>query len=230
MNSPHTLSAVDRELGELSAMIGAMGGLVADQLEKLIDALRRGDSAALAGIVVRDAEVDAWQGRVEERIVSLLARMQPMARDLRGALASQLVALELERSGDHVKRIAKQLAKIADPLPAEVVGRLVWFGNKARAILAQSIDAYSRADAAQARQAWADDVELDRVYKDFLGDLLARMRTNGDWVDIGVRLVGIAKSLERIGDHATNIAEEARFVAVGDVMPTHRGSPADAGG
>ncbi len=223
MTAPHTLTVLDRELGELAAAVAAMGGLVVDQLGRLLDAMHRGDGGAFGRIAARDAEVDAAQAGIEERVVSLLARMQPMARDLRGVLASQLVALELERSGDHVKRIAKEIGRIAEPLPSEVVSRLLWIGNQARAILQRSLDAYMRADATQAPQAWADDAELDRFYKDFLSDLLARMRVEGAWVDIGVRLISIAKRLERIADHATNVAEEARFVASGELATAHPG-------
>lgn len=225
----HTLSAVDRELGDLNAAIGAMGGLVVDQIDRLLEALHRADPAALAAVAARDAEVDEFQSRIEERVMSVLARMQPMARDLRAALAGQLVALELERSGDHVKRIAKEIAKIPGALPAEVASRLIWFGNKARALLQRSLTAYLRADATEVGTAWADDVELDRVHKDFIGELMARMRASGDWVDIGVRLMGIAKSFERIGDHGTNVAEQARFVASGEMTPTHRGGAGDLG-
>ncbi|HUX72868.1 MAG TPA: phosphate signaling complex protein PhoU [Steroidobacteraceae bacterium] len=224
MNTPHTLSVVEKEMHALAAGINAMGALVAQQLTDLLDALRRADAAALAAVAARDGEVDAFQARIEEQVMSLLVRLQPVARDLRSVLAGQLVALELERSGDHVKRIAKQLGKIPGTLPSEISSRLLWFGNQARALLQRALNAYHSADAAQARQAWADDVELDRMYHGFLSDLLARMRGDGDWVDIGVRLVGIAKSMERIGDHATNIAEEARFVALGEIMPARRGS------
>ncbi len=224
MSTPHTLSIVDKEMRELSAAIGEMGALVGELLTAMLEALRRGDTAALAAVAARDSEVDARQANIELQVVSLLARVQPMARDLRGVLASQLVALELERSGDHVKRIAKQLIKIPGTLPAQISSRLLWFGNQARALLQRALDAYADADATQAKQAWADDVELDRMYHGFLSDLLARMRENGDWVDIGVRLVGIAKSMERIGDHATNIAEEARFVALGEITAARRGS------
>ncbi|MDE2306111.1 MAG: phosphate signaling complex protein PhoU [Gammaproteobacteria bacterium] len=230
MTAPHTLSAVDRELGDLNASIAAMGGLVVDQIERMLAALHRGDGAALAAVAARDAEVDAAQTRVEERVMSVLATMQPMARDLRAALAGQMVALELERSGDHVKRIAKDFARIPGVLPSEVVSRLLWFGNKARSLLQRSIDAYMRADASEVGGAWADDVELDRMHKEFIGDLMLRMRASADWVDIGVRLMGIAKSLERIGDHGTNVAEQARFVAIGEVTPAHRGGAGDAAG
>ena len=225
MSTPHTLSALDRELGELAAAVAAMGGLVVDQLGRLLDALNHGDAAALAPIAARDSEVDASQAGIEERVVSLLARLQPMARDLRTVLASQLVALELERSGDHVKRIAKELGRIPGELPTEVRGRLSWIGNQARGILQRALDAYARADASQAPQAWADDAELDRFYKEFLSDLLARMRGETSWVDNGVRLISIAKSLERIADHATNVAEEARFVASGELAAAHRSGP-----
>ena len=225
MSTPHTLSALDRELAELAVAVAAMGGLVVDQLGRLLEALGRGDAAALAPIAARDAEVDASQAGIEERVVSLLARLQPMARDLRTVLASQLAALELERSGDHVKRIAKELGRIPGDLPTEVRGRLSWIGNQARGILQRALDAYARADASQVPQAWADDAELDRFYKEFLSDLLARMRGETGWVDIGVRLISIAKSLERIADHATNVAEEARFVASGELAAAHRGEP-----
>ena len=145
--------------------------------------------------------------------------------DVRRSEAMARTALELERSGDHVKRIAKELGRIPGDLPTEVRGRLSWIGNQARGILQRALDAYARADATQAPQAWADDAELDRFYKEFLSDLLARMRGETGWVDIGVRLISIAKSLERIADHATNVAEEARFVASGELGAAHRGEP-----
>lgn len=222
MSSPHTLSAVENELLGLASAIAEMGQMAQRQLADLLDALRRGDDDALTAIIAGDAQIDAAHGQIEERLVGLLARIQPMARDLRAVLATQRVALELERTGDHVKRIAKQIRKIKGPLPAEISSRLLWFGGQAQALLERALSAYSTADAELAKQTWSDDSELDRMYHGFLSDILARMRENGDWVDIGVRLVGIAKSLERIGDHATNIAEEARFVALGEILQSRR--------
>lgn len=222
MSSPHTLSAVENELMELASAISEMGQQATQQLAKLLEALRRSDDGALAAVIAGDVQIDTSHSRIEERLIGLLARIQPMARDLRTVMATQRVALELERTGDHVKRIAKQLRKIKGPLPAEISSRLLWFGGQAQALLARALSAYATADADLAKQTWADDTELDRMYHGFLSDILARMRENGDWVDIGVRLVMVAKSLERIGDHATNIAEEARFVALGEIVQAHR--------
>ena len=222
MNTPHTLSAVEAGLEDLSARLDAMGALVVEQIGVMLDAIRRMDADGFADVIARDDEVDARQARIEEQLLGLLARIQPVAGDLRAVLAGQRVALELERSGDHAKRISKQLLKIPAPLPAEISSRLLWFGGQARSLLQRALEAYARRDGSGTRQAWADDAELDRMYDGFLSELLTRMSERGDWVEIGVRLVGIAKSLERIGDHATNIAEEARFVAVGEVVQARR--------
>lgn len=222
MSSPHTLSAVENELMALNSGISNMGELVQHQLASLLDALRHLDSDALSAVIAHDAEVDAHQGKIEEQLVGMLARIQPMARDLRVVLAAQRVALELERCGDHIKRIAKQVLKIKGALPAEITSRLLWFGNQALALLERALLAYTNADGEQAEQAWAEDSELDEMYHGLLSELLARMRENAEWVEIGVRLVNVAKSMERIGDHATNIAEEARFVALGEILQSRR--------
>jgi len=222
MKNSHILSAVDDELDELSRRLYAMGALVVEQITAMLDAIREMDADAFSAVIARDAEVDARQARIEEQLFSLLARMQPMASDLRSVISGQRVALELERCGDHAKRICKQLLKVSEPLSAEVISRLLWLGCQARTLLQRALETYAHADAAGTRQAWADDAELDRMYHGFLSELLTRMRENSEWVEIGVRLVGIAKSLERIGDHATNIVEEARFVALGEILQTSR--------
>lgn len=222
MNTPHTLSAVDEELGELSSRLDAMGQLVLEQIVAMLEAIRQMNPDGFSTVIARDAEVDARQARIEEYLISLLSRMQPVAGDLRAVLSGQRVALELERTGDHAKRICKQLLKISEPLPAEITSRLLWLGGQARSLLQRALQAYADKDDAVTRQAWADDAELDRMYHGFLSELLTRMRERGDWVAVGVGLVGIAKSLERIGDHATNIAEEARFVAVGEILQGRR--------
>lgn len=115
---PHTLSVIEGEMRALAAAVNAMGGQVCEQLTNLLEAIRCHDSDALRSVIARDAEVDAAQGRLDKQLIALLAKTQPVARDLRAALAAQRVALELERSGDHVKRIAKQLLKIDGLVPA----------------------------------------------------------------------------------------------------------------
>lgn len=219
---PHTLSVVEGGMKALTAAVNAMGGQVCEQLADLLNAIRRHDTDALRRVIARDAEVDAAHGRLDEQLIALLAKTQPVARDLRVALAAQRVALELERSGDHVKRIAKQLLKIDGPMPAAFNSHLVWFGAQALGQLQRALMAYVSGDAEQAQEAWADDSNLDRMYQRFLSELLERMREDREWVDNGVRLMSAAKSMERIGDHATNIAEEGRFVALGAVLPTRR--------
>lgn len=220
--SPHTLSSIDAELRGLAQQIDSMGALVLAQITAVLDAIRHTDTSQFDAVIADDAKVDACQGKIEEQLLSLLAQIQPVAGDLRWVLSGQRVALELERCGDHCKRISKQLRKIHEPLSAELSSRLQWFGGQARVLLQRALESYRQADASVTRQAWDDDAELDRVYHGFLSELLARMREDSSWVDVGVRLVGVAKSLERIGDHATNIAEEARFVASGEVLTARR--------
>lgn len=99
---------------------------------------------------------------------------------------------------------------------------LIWFGGQALGQLQRALMAYVSGDAKQAQEAWADDSNLDRMYQRFLSELLERMREHREWVDNGARLMSAAKSMERIGDHATNIAEEVRFVTLGAVLPTRR--------
>lgn len=220
--TPHTLSVVEDQLHALSVAMRDMADHVGRQLGELLDALQCADATALPLIVAADAQIDARHARIEEQLLGLLARSQPLARDLRDVLAAHRVALDLERIGDHVKGIAGQLSAVTWPLPAEITSRLLWFGHQAQALLRRAAAAYASADAAAVQRAWDEDAELDRMYHGLLAELLNRMRDNGAWVQTGVRLVMVAKSLERIGDHATNIAEEARFVALGEIVQAHR--------
>ncbi len=222
MPSFHSLSAVENELMALGSALGDMARLTRAQLDHLLEAIRDRNPEGLKAVVAEDQGVDAGHGRVETLLLGLLARIQPMARDLRSVLSAQRVALELERSGDHSKRVAKHLLKIGEPLPDGIVQRLLWFGDKARALQELAVEAYLNADAEAAQRAWGEDADLDRVHHEFISDLISRMRGDGEWVQIGVTLVGVTKSLERIGDHATNIAEEARFVAMGEILQSHR--------
>ena len=219
---PHTLSALEGELQELSAAVAHMGDAVCEQLTHLLDALRHLDVAALSDVIDGDARIDMLHSELDLRIVGLLARNQPVARDLREVLAAQRVGLELERTGDHVKRIAKHLLSIQPSLPAEITGRLLWFGGQAQALLQRALWTYEHLESDQVERTWADDAQLDQMYHGLLAELLGRMRQQSEWVAAGVSLVMAAKSLERIGDHATNIAEEAQFVALGETLQGRR--------
>ncbi|MDE2148834.1 MAG: phosphate signaling complex protein PhoU [Gammaproteobacteria bacterium] len=220
--APHTLSVVDADLHQLERGINRMAASARAQLARLLAALRRGAADELAAVIADDAEIDAWRRQLDDQAIALIARLQPLARDLRVIVAAQRVARELERVGDHVKRMAKRLRQMQLPLPAEIVSRLQWIGGQAQSLLSQAVEAFQRSDAAGAERAWADDAELDRMYRGLIAELLARMQKEPIWVETGVGLVMVAKSLERIGDHATNIAEEARCVAIGERPPGDR--------
>lgn len=226
----HTLSAVDQDLRRLEGAVDRMAADTRAQLSRLLAALRRGDADELAAIIADDVAIDDQRTRIDRQAIATIARLQPLARDLRGVIAAQRVASELERVGDHVKRMAKRLRELRLPLPAEIVSRLLWIGAQAQALLAQAVEAFQRSDASAAERAWADDAELDRMYRGLIAELLSRMQQDPTWIETGVGLVTVAKSLERIGDHATNVAEEARFVAVGELPPSDRGATVPGAG
>ncbi|MBX6419400.1 MAG: phosphate signaling complex protein PhoU [Nevskia sp.] len=220
--APHTLSVYDAHLRELIRRVEDMGASARAQLARLLAAVRHGDGEEFAAVIAADDRIDAQRGDIDREALELIARLQPVARDLRVIVAAQRVSRELERIGDHVKRMAKRLREQHLPLPAEIVGRLLWIGGQAQTLLAQAVEAFVGADASASERAWLDDAELDRMYHGLIGELLARMREAPEWIETGVSLVTVAKSLERIGDHATNIAEEARFVVSGELPPLHR--------
>lgn len=214
----HTVKSYDDELHHISTRIAEMGGLVEAQLADAIEAVVRRNAQLGAQTDQRDAQVDAMEREIDEAIVQLLARRQPMADDLRQVLASLKIVGILERVGDYAAHIGKRGAELAQDreTPAvQVIGRM---GKMVRDLLGDVLGAYARHDAELALSVWRRDQDIDQLYSSFFRELLTSMAEDPKNINACMHLLFIAKYIERVGDFATNIAENVHFLVLG-VMP-----------
>jgi phosphate transport system protein len=211
----HTLKAVDEELAGLAHDLAAMGDLAVAQVRAAIDVFLGHDLGNAQKVVRGDDALDLQDAEIERRAVKFIALRQPVADDLRRVVAAMKIATQLERCGDLGKNIAKRVAQMDAGAPAgqaELIGGL---GRMAAARLAAVVEAYRQDDAQGAYTVWASDTEIDVLHEAVLRDIVSRMTAAPDAVADGAHLLFIAKNLERIGDHATNIAELVHYQITG---------------
>jgi phosphate transport system protein len=209
--------ALDRELRAIKDDVLRMGSLVEEAIRGAVDALVRHDADAALAVIVGDARTNELQRRIAVQITATIATQSPVARDLRFLMALDRVTYELERMGDHASSVAKQARKLA-PLPPlkryvdlPEMGELV--AAQVHAILLALVDV----DEDAARRVAAGDDEVDHIYRRIFDELIELMRADPANVDRGTRLLFAAYYTERIGDRATNIAEDVVFLSSGRV-------------
>ncbi|HWQ86001.1 phosphate signaling complex protein PhoU [Brevundimonas sp.] len=219
----HTVKAYGDELNQLTAEVARMGGLAEAQVADAVDSVARRDIALARAVVDRDAKLDAMHRDIERKAIRLIALRQPVASDLRRALASMKLAVDLERTGDLAKNIAKRGLILAegDPMPPltrsiERMGKLV--SMRLRDVL----DAYAAAEVDGAIAVWNTDDEVDEHYNALFRELLTYMMGDPRTITAGTHLLFMAKNLERIGDHATNIAETIYYEITGQEFTGER--------
>lgn len=200
-----------------------MGGLAEAQVVDAVDAVVRRDVPLAQALIVRDLRLDTLQTEVERRALELIARHHPAEADLRRAISTLKLAMNLERCGDLARNIAKRSLVLSAGEPIlpltgaiERMGRLV--SSRLRAVL----DAYASGDVQPALDVWRRDGEVDEHYESLFRELLSHMQTRSDSVAAGAHLLFVAKNLERIGDHATNIAEILHFQMTGEELTGER--------
>jgi len=219
----HTVKAFDTELKDLSREIVEMGGLVEQQIADAIDSLVEQDMDQAQRVIAADPQIDRLQREIEEKAVLTIARRQPMAIDLRETIAAQRIANELERMGDYAKNIAKRvLATGSEIQPMPVVRGLEHMAELVLAALKQVLDAYSQHDVAKALEVWRGDEETDAVYDSLFRELLTYMLEDPRNITFCTHLLFCAKNIERIGDHATNIAETVYYIVQGVALEEER--------
>ena len=218
----HTVRSYEEELNRLRDTIARMGGLAERQVAEATTALVERDGDAAAEVVKRDAEIDALEREVEGFCVRLLALRQPMGADLRLIVACLKIGHNLERIGDYARNAAKRSIVLAE-LPA--FGSLNGFQRMARMVqenLQGAIDALVNDDAAKADEVWANDEPVDEIYNGIFREMLTFMMEDPRNITAATHLLFVAKNLERIGDHATNIAETVHYAVRGDSLPDDR--------
>ncbi len=219
----HTVTAFDTELRELAVRVLQMGGLAEQFLSEAMLALRRSDPAAAALVIERDERLDDLEAETSNMAVTMIARRQPVARDLREIVGALKISGDLERIGDLAKNIAKRVLVIhGEATPPRLMGGLEHLSEIALVQLKNVIDAYARRDIDSAKAVWAADQSLDATYTSIFRELLTYMMEDPRNITACTHLLFAAKNIERIGDHTTNIAETIHYMVVGETLDDPR--------
>jgi phosphate transport system protein len=220
--SNHVVKSYDAELRRLRGMMAEMGGIVESQLANATNAVLHRDTDAATHAVEDDPKVDALEHEIEQFVIRLLALRQPMASDLRQVVAALKMTGDLERIGDYAANVAKRSIVLAQfSLPYTFSG----LANMTRLVQAQLkaiIDAVGTADAESALRVWQSDQVIDDIYNALFRELITYMMEDPRNITPCTHLLFIAKNLERIGDHATNIAETIYYAVRGEVLSEAR--------
>ena len=223
MASEHTAKAFDSDLQELTRLVAEMGGLAERMITDSVDALVRRDVALSKRVVANDVEIDRLQHVIEERAVLTIARRQPMAVDLREIVGAMRVAVDLERIGDLAKNIGKRVSAIeSDFQPLKLIRGLEHMTDLVQSQVKSVLDAYASHDLPAAMGVWKGDEEVDAICTSLFRELLTYMMEDPRNISFCIHLMFCAKNIERIGDHATNIAENAYYVVTGEQLPAAR--------
>ena len=219
----HIVKAFDAELDGLGQKIAEMGGIAEKMMSDAMDALSDLNSELARAVITTDMRLDTLQRDIEESATLTIARRQPMAVDLRQIIGAIRVAGDLERVGDLAKNIAKRTLRATGEmrLPRAVVG-LKHMNDVAALQLKNVLDAYAQRDVEKAREVWAKDVELDALEDSIFRDLLTSMMEDPRNIGFCTSLLFVSKNIERIGDHATNIAETVFYLVTGSTLPADR--------
>jgi phosphate transport system protein len=221
--SEHIVKSFHDQLEALSTGIVQMGGMCETQLANAIDAVVRRDVALAEQTVASDARIDQLEAQIEQQAVRLLALRQPLALDLRETLAALKISADLERIGDLAKNVAKRTMVISNDAPdAHLTQGLGRMGRQALAQVKNVLDAFAKRDANAAMMVWKRDGEIDEIYNSLFRELLTYMMEDPRKIGPSTHLLFIAKNFERIGDHATNIAETVYYVVTGTKMSDAR--------
>jgi len=219
----HTIRAFDADLQALARMISEMGGLAEKQVIDAIRSLDRLDVAMARRIIADDAKINGIQHEIEEKVILTIARRQPMAADLREIVAALRISNDLERIGDLAKNIAKRVSVLDNDIPLRQVMRGVeHMADLALVALKNVLDSYIRRDVEKAVAVWRGDEEIDAVKNSLLRELLTYMIENPRNIGICIHLMFCIKNIERMGDHATNIAENVYHMVEGKMLPDDR--------
>jgi phosphate transport system protein len=219
----HTAKAFDTDLQEITRKVAEMGGLAERQIGDALQALTERDPDLAERVIATDPTIDALQHEIEEKSVLTIARRQPMAVDLREIVGAMRVCHDLERIGDHAKHIAKRVVALdLDLHPQRLIRGVEHMASLVLALLKQVLDAYASRDLATALAVWNGDEEVDALCTALFRELLTYMMEDPRNITFCMHLMFCAKDIERIGDHATNIAETVYYMIEGRPIADQR--------
>ena len=219
----HTAKAFDTDLQEIMRKVAEMGGLAERQIGDAVHALVERDTELAERVIATDPTIDAMQHEIEEKAILTIARRQPMAVDLREIVGAMRVCNDLERIGDHAKHIGKRVVALdGDFNPQKLIHGVEHMAALVAAQLKQVLDAYASRDLAAALAVWSGDEEVDNLCTSLFRELLTYMMEDPRNITFCMHLMFCAKDLERIGDHATNIAETVYYMIEGRPIADQR--------
>jgi phosphate transport system protein len=215
--NPHIVKTYGEELDQLSAEVVLMGGLAEAQVADAVEAVARRDVALAQSVVQRDHRLDELEKDIERKCIRMIALRQPMADDLRKTVAAMKLATSLERTGDLAKNIAKRAVLISEAEPMAPLTRSIErMGKLVSSRLRDVLDAYKGGKQDLAQTVWNSDAEVDEHYNAMFRELLTYMMGDPRTISACTHLLFMAKNLERIGDHATNMAEYIHYELTGE--------------
>ena len=215
----HTVKAFDEDITRLRGLIAEMGGLAEVSVNEAMDALVRGQEGLARTVIQRDKRIDEMEMEVDRLAIRILALRAPMADDLREVIASLKIAGVIERIGDYAKNIAKRVGHIEGRQRFEPLTLLPAMAEVASEMVHDVLTAYAARDAESAREIVLRDAKVDAFYDSIFRNLVSHMVENPASITSAAQLLFVARNIERIGDHATNVAEQVYYAATGTYLP-----------
>jgi len=215
MATQHIVKSYDQEITLLTRKVLEMGGLVEHQIAKAIDALVKRSVEDAAKVIEFDDQIDRMEEEIDQHAIRLLATRQPMAVDLRLITMTMKISNDLERIGDYATNIAKRCKRLAASPPIKPLYTIPRMAQITQAMVKDVLDAYVERDSDKAVAAWHRDDEVDDMYTSVFRELLTYMIEDPRNISPALDLIAVAKHLERMADHATNIAEKVHYMIHG---------------
>lgn len=221
-NVPHTVKSYEDELKNLNLNIVKMGALCEEALKNSIDSLVEKNQSKAENVISNDEKIDKFESIIEQQVVDLIALRQPMAIDLRETVTALKISSDLERIGDLSKNISKRSLLLSEDLDKQLIQNFKLLAEKVQKQLKSVIDAYLERSAEVAINVWENDEKIDEITNDCMQNSIDFLKKDKNNLQNGTHLLFISKNLERMGDHATNIAEQVYFLVKGEYLEGDR--------
>ena len=225
MVAQHTVKAFDDDITRLHGLIAEMGGLAELSVHEAMDALVSGNLELAGQVIERDKRIDALEAEVDKFAITVLALRSPVADDLRDVIATLKIAGIIERIGDYAKNIAKRVGQISGRRKFEPLTLLPAMNDLAAEMVHDVLTAFAARDAEAAAEILTRDSRVDAFYDSIFRNLVSYMVENPATISTAAQLLFVARNIERIGDHATNIAEVVHYSVTGKTLPEREKGP-----
>ena len=220
--SEHIVSSYDEQLKTLHATVLKMGALCESQFSNSIVALIKGDDELVDKIIGKDDRIDELERKIDDQVVSLITLRAPMAIDLRETVSAMRIASELERIGDLAKNTAKRAKIIKGSIDINISALIKSTAELVQINLKKTLDSYSKNDEKLALSVWNSDKEIDIMINKLLQGLMSNIKKEKKNIEVFSHLLFVAKNIERVGDHSTNICEYVHFLVKGEEIQGNR--------